>query len=226
MTTGKATVISQKHLTEVFAWIQSENLPNTYQQANCHNVSHYIYLLLKKKRIICSKIWTFSPGIYSSTNPNLITFLDKKKLSPTGKIDWGYHVSPLLLVQKGKHTIPMVIDLGLFPKEPVTYNIWLNKLKTKELLYTITDGHWYLFNTSMIPNYELYGNSNFIMEPNVNLPSFFLDKLINDFFKYEEDAYYNLWMPKGLAVNQTAIQFYNEEIEPILKIKSKKTLLQ
>ena len=225
MTTDKATVISPKQLTEVFAWIKNENLPYGYQQANCHNVSHYIYLFLKTKGVICSKIWSFSPGIYSSTNPNLISFLDQKRLSPTGKIDWGYHVSPLLLVQKGKEIVQMVIDLGLFPNGPVNYKTWLNKLKTRKLLYLITDGHWYLFNSSMIPNHELYGNSNFILEPNVNLPYFFWDKLINDFFKYEKDAYYDLWLPKGLAVNQTAIQFYEEEIAPILKQKSQKNRL-
>ncbi|MDQ5929751.1 MAG: hypothetical protein QG594_1532 [Bacteroidota bacterium] len=225
MTTGKATVISQKQLAEVFAWIQNENLPYSYQQANCHNVSHYIYLLLQTKGIICSKIWSFSPGIYSNTNSSLITFVDPKKLSPTGKIDWGYHVAPLFHVQKGKKIIQMVIDLGLFPNGPVAYKTWLNKLKTRKLLYLIMDAHWYLFTSSMIPNYVLYGNSDYVLEQNVNLPYFFWDKLINDFFEYEADAYYELWLPKGLAINQTAIAFYEEEIAPILKQKSKKELV-
>ncbi len=213
-------------MAEVFLWIKNAQLPYAYQQANCHNVSHYIYLMLMKKGIICSKIWTFSPGLYSNLNDSLISFMDPNKLSPTGTIDWGYHVAPVFAVQMGKEIVYKVIDLGLFPTQAVTYKTWLQKLRTRKLLYLIMDADWYLFTSSMIPNFELYGNPNYILEQNLPLPYFFWDKLINDFFKYDGDAYYYLWLPKGLAINQTAIQFYDDEILPILKHKSKKDLLQ
>lgn len=201
-------------------------LPYAYQQANCHNVSHYIYMLLQSKGVICSKIWTFSPGLYSTSSSKLISFTDKKRLSPTGKIDWGYHVAPILHVQKGNQVSEMVIDLGLFPEGLVTYKTWLNKLKTKNLLHLIMDAEWYLFTSSMIPNYELHSNPEFTQDQNVDLPYFFWDKLINDFFKYEEESKQNSWLPKGLAINETAISFYDNEIAPILNIKSKKALAQ
>lgn len=201
-------------------------LPYGYQQANCHNVSHYIYMLLQSKGITSSKIWTFSPGLYSTSSSKLISFTDKKRLSPTGKIDWGYHVAPVLHVRMGKVINKMVIDLGLFPEGPVNYKTWLNKLKTRKLLYLIMDAEWYLFNSSMIPNYERNNNPEYIQENNLELPYFFWDKLINDFFKYEKESKEFLWLPKGLAINDTAIEFYENEIVPILNVKSKKTLVQ
>ena len=41
---------------------------------------------------------------------------------------------------------------------------------------------------------------------------------ITDFFKYEEDALVQHWIEQGLAVNETALAFYNNEIMPILNL--------
>lgn len=183
-------------------------------------------MLLLSNGVTTSKIWTFSPGLYSSSSSELISFTDTKKLSPTGTIDWGYHVAPILHVQKGKEISEMVIDLGLFPEGPVHYKTWLNKLKTRKLLHLIMDADWYLFNSSMIPNYQLNNDPAYDHDQNVDLPYFFWDKLINDFFKYEGESKDNKWLPKGLAINETAMVFYNNEIAPILKMNSHKELVQ
>lgn len=149
----------------------------------------------------------------------LISFADKKNISPTGKIDWGYHVAPAIQVRIGNKVRKMVIDPGLFPKNPVRYITWLNKLNTKNIIYLIMDSEWYLYNSSMIPNSQLQYDSNELstaVEPNLKLPEWFSDKLITDFFKYEEEALNQHWIEQGLAVNETAIAFYDAEIKPIL----------
>lgn len=192
-------------------------IPFGYQQANCHNISHYISILLESKGYRCAKIWAFAPVVYSTSSSRLITFTDKKNISPTGKIDWGYHVAPILQVRIGTKVRKMVIDPGLF-KTPVRYRTWLAKLKTRKLIYLIMDSEWYLFNSSMITNLQLQQNID-IIQPNVKLPDWFSDKLITDFFKYEDDALEQHWIEKGLAVNETAMAFYTNEIKPLLHSK-------
>jgi hypothetical protein len=209
----------------LFAEIIQADIPFGYQQANCHNISHYISLLLESKGYQCGKIWAFAPVVYSMNSSRLITFADKKNMSPTGKIDWGYHVAPILQVRLGNKVRKMVIDPGLFPKNIVRYRTWLAKLRTRKLIYLIMDSEWYLYNSSMIPNSQIQYNSNGFSLPNVQLPDWFSDKLITDFFKYEEEALQQHWIEKGLAVNETAMEFYNAEIKPILHNKHQLDLL-
>ncbi len=121
----------------------------------------------------------------------------------------------------------MVIDPVLFPNGPVKYRTWLTKLKTKKLIYLIMDAEWYLFNSSLIPNSQLqFCEFTNPYKPNIVLPEWFSDKLITDFFKYEDVSKDNHWLEKGLAINETAIQFYNHEIKPILSYSSKSELLK
>ena len=203
----------------LFAEIIKSGLTFGYQQANCHNISHYISQLLESKGYQCAKIWAFAPVVYSLGSSRLISFADKKNISPTGKIDWGYHVAPILQVRIGNKVRKMVIDPGLFPKSPVRYRTWLAKLKTRKLIYLIVDSEWYLFNSSMIPNSQIQYDSNGFTDqnqPNVKLPDWFSDKLITDFFKYEDESRNQHWIEKGLAVNETAMAFYDAEIKPIL----------
>ena len=209
----------------MFAEIIQADIPFGYQQANCHNISHYISLFLESKGFQCGKIWAFAPVVYSMNSSRLITFTDKKNMSPTGKIDWGYHVAPILQVRIGNKVRKMVIDPGLFPKNVVRYRTWLAKLRTRKLIYLIMDSEWYLYNSSMIPNSQIQYNSNGFSNPNVQLPDWFSDKLITDFFKYEEEALQQHWIEKGLAVNETAMAFYDAEIKPILHNKQQLDLL-
>ena len=203
-------------------------IPFGYQQANCHNISHYIRTFLATKGYECGKIWAFAPVVYSMNSSRLISFADKKNISPTGKIDWGYHVAPILQVRIGNKVRKMVIDPGLFPKNMVRYRTWLAKLKTRKLIYLIMDSDWYLYNSSMIPNSQIQYNSNGysdVIPPNVQLPDWFSDKLITDFFKYEDDALEQHWIEQGLAVNETAMAFYDAEIKPILHCKQQLDLV-
>jgi hypothetical protein len=193
-------------------------IPFGYQQANCHNISHYICTFLKSKGYHSAKIWAFAPVVYSTSSSKLISFIDKKNISPNGKIDWGYHVAPILQVRIGNKVRKMVIDPGLFPKNIVRYRTWLAKLRTRKLIYLIMDSDWYLYNSSMIPNSQLTPDYN-EFKPNLKLPDWFSDKLITDFFKYEEESEEQHWIEKGLAVNETALALYESEIKPLLHTK-------
>jgi hypothetical protein len=218
LTPKKASVIDLDTANALFEEISQSGLPFGYQQANCHNISHYISLLLASKGYLCAKIWAFAPVVYSMDNTSLISFTDKKNISPTGNIEWGYHVAPILQVRIGNKVRKMAIDPGLF-KSPVRYRTWLAKLNTQNIIYLIMDSEWYLYNSSMIPNSQLQYNSNDLSDlnqPNIQLPEWFSDKLITDFFKYDEDALAQHWIEQGLAVNETAMAFYDTEIKPIL----------
>lgn len=206
----------------MFAEIAKSGIPFGYQQANCHNISHYISTLLASKGYRCAKIWAFAPVVYSTSSSKLISFTDKKNISPNGKIDWGYHVAPVLQVRIGNKVRKMVIDPGMFPKGIVRYRTWLAKLRTRKLIYLIMDSEWYLYNSSMIPNSQIQFEENDLSnlsKPNVKLPDWFSDKLITDFFRYEDEAMEQHWMEKGLSINDTAIVFYESEIKPILHNK-------
>ena len=74
-------------------------------------------MLLESKGFQCAKIWAFAPVVYSTSGGKLITIPDKKNISLTGKIDWGYHVAPVLHVRIGNKVRKMVIDPGLFPEK-------------------------------------------------------------------------------------------------------------
>jgi hypothetical protein len=228
LTPQKVSILNLDTANALFTEIRNSGIPYGYQQANCHNISHYISLLLASKGIQCAKIWAFAPVVYSTSNSRLISFIDEKKISPSGTIDWGYHVAPVIHVTIGSKVRKMVIDPGLFPNGIVRYRTWLAKLKTKNLIYLIMDSVWYLYNSSMITNAQLQSDSKELLDsnqPNVKLPDWFADKHITDFFKYEEDALEQHWIEKGLAVNETAMTFYDTEIKPILNSEAHQELV-
>jgi hypothetical protein len=229
LTDGKATVVDLQTASVLFQQIQNAGIPFGYHQANCHNIAHYICLLAKTQGITLAKVWAFTPGIYTAYSTRVISFTDQNKLSPTGKIDWGYHVAPVILVEQDNAVIKMAIDPVLFPDGPVSYRVWLEKIKTKKLIYLLMDAEWYLFNTSYSNNTQLEFfdmQTDEPVKPNVIFPYWFANKCVTDFFKYEDDSKEYHWLEKGLAVNDTASQFYEHEIKPILDDPSQALLLK
>jgi hypothetical protein len=229
LTDGKATVVSAASAAILFTQIQNDGIPFGYHQANCHNIAHYICLLAKAQNITLAKIWAFTPGIYTASSRRVISFTDQNKLSPTGKIDWGYHVAPVILVEEEGAVVKMAIDPVLFPEGPVPYKAWLDRIKTKKLIYLLMDAEWYLFNTSYSNNTQLEFfdmQTDEPVKPNVIFPYWFANKCVTDFFKYEEDSLLYAWLEKGLAVNDTASEFYENEIKPILDEPSASALLK
>ena len=113
-----------------------------------------MYLFLNQKGISSEKIWAFSPSVYAQNQPELISFTDQKNISPSGKIDWGYHVAPIVKVKIKNKIHQMVIDPALFPNRMVSYRTWLSKIRTKKLIYLIMEGQWYLFNSALITHAE------------------------------------------------------------------------
>lgn len=61
---------------------------------------------------------------------------------------------------------------------------------------------WYLLNSSIIPDSQIQSNSNDFEEhhkPNITLPGWFSDKLISDFYRYENDCENNHWIEKRIS---------------------------
>lgn len=189
-------------------------------QGNCHNLSHLSCILAEKKGIKAMKIWAFSPTSYSNEDPSMITVKDKNAISLTETIDWRYHVAMVLLVKTSELTEEWVIDLALFPKGPVYYRTWLAKFKTENLLHLFADAHWYLFNSWYQYTYNIEGLDDeplpfvFHEESSLDLPEWFPQEVIYDFYKHELDCKENHWLEKGLAVNACAYQFFMNEIYP------------
>lgn len=177
-------------------------------------------LYLKSLGVIGSKIWAFAPCVYTSENATMISIRDKNNISLSGRIDWRYHVALVVFVDNGKAIEAQVIDPSLFSIGPVYYRSWLVKLKTDKILHLFTDYEWYLFN-SWFPFPELEVLEQLEMpEPNIKLPDWFPTEVITDFFKYENECKSNFWLEKGLAINDTAIAFFESEIQPFSENKT------
>jgi hypothetical protein len=216
----KISVLSKSEMMNVFNSVKNLDLPFEYQKANCHNLSHFIKLFLESQQIYSAKIWAFAPIVYANGGNDIISFIDKKELSPTGHIEWGYHVASVISVKFGNKKRLMVIDLGLFPDAPVEYNQWIQKLKTKRLIRLIINSEWYLFNSCLYVDYESEASLiENLLKNNLNIFGFSKNNLITDFYRYEDEAEINHWIESGLAVNQTAIEFYNLEIKPLMGLE-------
>lgn len=111
---------------------------------------------------------------------------DPNHLSLSGNLKWGYHVA--LLFEEGRNCL--VFDWMIAENKPMTINDWVMGMGLKNYKIDIVDSENYLF----FENHEKEKNK----------PIWY--------FKYEEESRESCWIAKGLAINETAYEFYlNEE---------------
>jgi hypothetical protein len=156
-----------------------------YKQGNCHNLVHFASLQLHRMKMPHKKIWIFAPSRYDNQSKNSITLPDPNYISASGQLKWGYHVAILLL----RPDQNMVIDYFLDENSPLTIDEWLARFKIKDYVLDITTSEKYLFYGQPSQGYK---------------QQLFSGK----YFEHEGQCKQENWVAKGLAINETAIKFY------------------
>lgn len=106
-------------------------------------------------------------------------------------IAWGYHVGVLV---NDPASGGYVFDYFVNHNRPLGLLEWTSALPLSRHQIQIETSDSYLFHTNPHPNQQ--------------------EGLFNGrFFRYEGQARQNEWLEKGLAINQTAYDFYLEEIK-------------
>lgn len=166
-----------------------------YKQGNCHNLAHFISLILNSYGVPHRKIWIYSPSRYLKKSTKSIVINDINQLSPTGKICWGYHVAPIIFVDGQEY----VFDFFLNENQPLSISEWKSALNSKNYFVDLKKPSFYLFFTENQKNNRKLFNGNY--------------------FEYNNICKAENWLPAGLAINHTAWQFAQNEA-PILNQKS------
>ena len=159
-----------------------------YKQGNCHNITHFASLILKSYGVEHNKIWIYAPTRYKEDSKLSIQLLDPNNISPNGILTWGYHVA-LFLQYAGEEC---VFDFFLDSKKPLSMAKWLETMQARKFHIDIENPDNYLFYT----------------EPSETKKN---GLYTGQYFKYDGLCREQNWLAKGLAINETAINFYKNE---------------
>jgi hypothetical protein len=114
---------------EVLSWVQAEaafrcmasqkDIAFNYVPDGCYSRAHLMALRLVRMGYAPGKVWAFANG--ESLHARTIN-------TPTGYVQWSWHVAPTVPVRTKHGVVDMVIDPSLFPR-PVTVWEWKNSMK-------------------------------------------------------------------------------------------------
>ncbi|CAH0996474.1 hypothetical protein EMA8858_02606 [Emticicia aquatica] len=159
-----------------------------YKQGNCHNVSHYASLILRNYGVSHKKIWIYAPTRFDEVSKLTIQLHDPNEISPKGYLTWGFHVALLIQHEANEYVFDYFVD----EQKPLTVGQWIESMKIKHFYIDIENSDYYLFYTKPSEkkkNGVFYGK----------------------YFRYEGLSKDENWLAKGLAINETAIQFCENE---------------
>lgn len=159
-----------------------------YKQGNCHNVTHFASLILRSYGVQHKKIWIYAPTRYCEDSKQTIQLPDPNQISPNGLLTWGFHVA-LLLQYEGTE---FIFDLFIDSEKPLTMGEWLERMQARKFRIDIETPDNYLFYT----------------QPSATKKN---GLLTGNYFEYEGLCREQNWLAKGLAINETAIEFYKNE---------------
>lgn len=160
-----------------------------YKQGNCHNLVHYASLILDSYGIEHKKIWIYAPCRYDKNAKTTIKLPDPNGLSPNGFLSWGYHVAILVNFSGLEYVFDYFID----DEKPLSIGNWIEKMGIKKFKVEIESADKYLFFTK--PS-ETKKNGLFN----------------GKYFEYDGLCKNENWIAKGLAINETAICFFKNEL--------------
>ncbi len=84
-----------------------------FPQGGCQQRAQIMSMILQKKfNIEHCKIWLFSPAALYLSDTRTFYTEDKNRLSPDNKVEWNYHVAPVVQVQSG-NTIDTLVLIRL-----------------------------------------------------------------------------------------------------------------
>lgn len=156
-----------------------------YKQGNCHNIVHYASMILTNMGIKHRKIWCYAPARFIKYSRECISKPDPNFLISHGNLTWSYHVA--LLLDDGSNKF--VYDFILDENQPLSMDHWVKSMDVSSSKVDLVDPDNYLF-------YSLKKK---------------IDGIDFKYFKYEGKSKRDFWVSKGLAINETAMEFYVEE---------------
>ncbi len=182
-----------------------------FPQGGCQQRSHVMSLMLEKKfDVEHRKIWLFSPASLYEEDPTTLFVEDKNKLSQDNIVNWNYHTAPIVKLNDGGKTKFLVIDPSLNRNEPLSLEDWLKSIGNSTLgKYTMLSPEKYFFNS----RFDYNGILTVVFD--------------GSFFELDSQSKDNLFLEKGLAINDMAIIIYKKYIDPLMNrpgVKDEKRL--
>lgn len=180
----------------------------TYPQGGCQQRAQIMSMLLSKKfNTDHCKVWLFPPiALYIGDNRTLF-IEDVNHLTPNNRIEWNYHVAPIVQVKNGDEVNTMVMDPSIDSTRPLLLSDWLSAIGNSEVSkYSFLLPDKYFF-------YCCYNSTNTL--------STIFDGTFSNFENSVKD---DLTMEKGLAINDIAVKIYHKYIEPLKSSQDEKDM--
>lgn len=190
--------------------IDSIKFEYRYGYGSCEDRAHFISKVLSKKGINNNKIWCFAPVRYTLISKKELNIKDP--LAINDKINWTYHVAPMIVVNNNAKIDTLVVDPSLENKLPIPFKQWLKMLNCPEAIYTFTENNMYLFNS--LDGFTAWRNRTSNDNENFTLPTWFPNIISGDFNPYDDKSQL---IPKGMATNEIAVLIYNNEKNTLSK---------
>jgi hypothetical protein len=171
-----------------------------FPQGGCQQRAQMMSMLLAKKcNIDHCKIWLFPPVALYVGDVRTLFIEDKNGLTPNNRIEWNYHVAPVVQVQCENKVNTMIIDPSINCNEPVLLDKWFSSIGNSSISkYSFLLPDKYFF-------YCCYTSSNMLTT-----------LFDGTFFDYENPVKDDLTMEKGLAINDMAIKIFHKHIWPLI----------
>jgi hypothetical protein len=170
-----------------------------YPQGGCQQRAHVMSMILDKKfNIEHCKLWLFAPAAMDMNETLTLFIADKNGLSPSGIIEWNYHVVPVMQVQAANAIDTLVIDPSINRNEPMTMEAWFNSIGNSD-----TGKYSFLLPDKYFFNCFYSGNE---------MTSIF-DGSFVDFINQAKD---DLAVERSLALNDMAIKIFHTYIQPLM----------
>lgn len=171
-----------------------------FPQGGCQQRAQMMSMMLAKNfNIDHCKVWLFPPVALYVGDARTLYIADKNGLTCNNKIEWNYHVAPVVQVQAGDKVNTMVIDPSINAAQPILLSNWLGSIGNSDVSrYTFLLPDKYFF-------YCCYTSNN-------ELTTIF----DGTFFDYQNPMKDDLAMEKGLALNDMANSIFHKYIQPLV----------
>jgi hypothetical protein len=198
-------------IQNIYKWIAGDSqIEFNYPQGVCQQRAQIMSMFLSKKfNIDHLKVWLFPPSALYIGDERQLYIEDKNGVTPDGKIEWNYHVAPIVQVRFKDVTNTMVIDPSIDRKVPILLDEWLKIIGNSgagKYSFLLPDKYFF---------YCCYTSNNILTT--------IFD---GTFFNYENPMKDDLAVEKGLAINDMAINIINKYIKPLFFSDNEKDKLK
>lgn len=187
-------VYEMPKIKSVFKKIANESgIEFNYPQGGCQQRAQIMSMLLSKEhKIEHFRVWLFAPINLDKNSSVKLEIKDKNNFDVSGKIEWNYHVAPVVRITTNNKVENFVIDPSLNSSEPMLLTEWFKAIgNSSSSKYTFLNSDKYFFNTQL--------NSSVIS---------------GFFYNFEGYGRDNLTLEKGLSLNDVAMSVFKKHITP------------